>query len=167
MNAVDPQALAERVVALENKLRELTDRQEILELAAQYQRACDGGWSQPTHADPDFLANLFTEDGRYQVGDAPMVTGRESIRARFVQLQALPWIIHYLANPLIEITGDTATAELKGFFRRIDHRGDQLLHGSYHGEFKRTEEAWRFQLWTFRNALTPPDPSLSAAATHT
>lgn len=164
MDTTDTSALAERIAELETTLRALRDREEILELAARYQRACDGGWDHPTHADPDLLASLFTEDGEYLVGEPPAASGRAAVRARFVELQAIPWIIHYLANPIVAVDGDTATAEVKGFVRLIDDHGDRLLHGAYHGHFARTAEGWRFQSWVFKSAFTPTDRAGSVEA---
>jgi len=64
----------DRLRALEQTVRRLTDLEEIRGLAAEYQRLCDGGWDGPTHADPDALTRLFTDDAEYALPTCRSVT---------------------------------------------------------------------------------------------
>lgn len=150
-------ALDDRLRTLEETVRRLTDLEEIRSLAAEYQRLCDGGWDGPSHADPEALAGLFTADAEYTLPDLPVCHGTAEIRALFERLQqAIPWIIHYVANPELEVDGDRASGRIKGAacFRRDDAR--YLTFGTYFGDFVRTEAGWRFASWRFVRAQ-PPD----------
>lgn len=147
----------DRLRALEQTVRRLTDLEEIRGLAAEYQRLCDGGWDGPTHADPDALTRLFTDDAEYALPDLPVCHGSDEIRALFRRLQdTIPWIVHYVANPELEVTGDRAVGRIKGAacFRRDGER--HLTFGTYFGEFARTGYGWRFASWRFVRAQ-PPD----------
>jgi ketosteroid isomerase-like protein len=145
-----------RLEALEAEVRSLRDRHEIADLAARYQRLCDGGWDGPSHADPDALADLFTEDAVYSVSKPePPRRGRQEIREKFATLQRTkPWIVHYLANPLIEVDGDSATAEFKGIVQYLDGTM-QWRYGTYQGRFVRTGSGWRFSSWSFDRSDMP------------
>jgi len=48
---------------IEERLRALEDREEILRLKARYVNYNDGGWNGPTHANPQAVADMFVEDG--------------------------------------------------------------------------------------------------------
>jgi hypothetical protein len=149
-------SLEARVEQLEARLADLTAKDEIRELAARYQRGCDGGWDGGTHRDPDALTALFAPHALYSLPDLPEARGHEQIRELFTQLQALPWIIHYVANSILEVDGDTAHGDIKGsaaFFRDGVHR--TLTFGTYHGTFVRQEGRWLFAEWRFVRAQQP------------
>ncbi|HEV7444700.1 MAG TPA: nuclear transport factor 2 family protein, partial [Steroidobacteraceae bacterium] len=48
---------------IEERLRVLEDREEIIKLKARYVNYNDGGWNGPTHAHPDEVADMFVENG--------------------------------------------------------------------------------------------------------
>ncbi|PWU61073.1 hypothetical protein DLE60_07610 [Micromonospora globispora] len=67
--------------ALAEWVRDQQDRQAIRELAAAYQRGCDGGWGGPSHADPAWLAALFAPDATYKIPQREQPSrGRDEIR---------------------------------------------------------------------------------------
>jgi hypothetical protein len=148
---------AHRIAELESVVRQLQDRNEILELAARYHQLCDGGWDGPSHPDPDALADLFTADGVYGVSNPP-ARGRAEIREKFAELQRrLPWIVHYLANSAVEVAGDRATAHVKGLIQIVRHQQQPVWrHVTYDGELVRTAEGWRFASLKSRGADLPP-----------
>ena len=154
MSSPESPAISGRVAELERLVRELQDRNEILELAARYQQLCDGGWDHPTHGSPDALADLFVPEAEYLVGEPPPRQGREAIRDRFAELQFIPWVVHYLANPIVVVDGDRAMAQIKGLVQSF-HEQARWRHCTYHGEFARTAYGWRFVSWISRMADLP------------
>lgn len=146
----------ERLERLERQLADLVAKDEIRELAARYQRGCDGGWNGGTHGDPDALTAMFTPDALYSLPDIPEARGHRQIKALFEQLQSLPWIIHYVSNSVLDIDGDVATGDIKGlaaFFR--DGATRTLTFGTYHGRFVRQDGRWLFAEWRFVRAQQP------------
>jgi hypothetical protein len=146
-----------RLAALELQLATVVAKSDICELAATYQRGCDGGWAGGSHSDPAFLTSLFTGDAVYDLPKYPTARGAQQIHELFVRLQELPWIVHYVANPIISVDGDQATGHFKcaaAFYTGDSHR--IVSFGSYHGQFKRVDGAWKFASWRFERAEQPP-----------
>lgn len=140
-------SLAERVQMIE-------DRNELADLQARYVNLNDGGWGAPTHRHPEQVANLFTEDG---VWDGPLravkATGRAEIAALFREFQAIPFIVHHVMNPLIEISGDTARAGWHAIVTTTASGGQAFwTFGKYLNEYHRTAEGWRYSKMTFEAA---------------
>jgi predicted dehydrogenase len=66
---------------IEERLRALEDREEIIKLKARYANYNDGGWKGPTHAHPNEVADMFVEDGIWDgTPVAGYAKGREQIR---------------------------------------------------------------------------------------
>lgn len=139
----------ERLAALEARLLELEDVRAIEALAARYHSLCDGGWDGPSHPDLDALVALWTPDGVYDINAArPPCRGHDEIREQFLRLRtSMPWILHTLMNPEIEVRGDTASGRFKAvaYYRRSDE--SHVVVGSYLGDFARTPDGWRFASW--------------------
>lgn len=97
----------QRIEAIERRLRELEDIQEIEKLKYRYAGYCDDGYN------PDGIASLFVEDGRWIVdGVGGNNQNREEIRAHFAALSgAIPWAQHYMIAPNITVAEDGQTAE--------------------------------------------------------
>lgn len=96
--------------SLEERVRILEDQQEIIKLKAKYVNYNDGGWKGPTHTNPQAVADMFTEDGVWDGRPGTgYAKGRAEIKQLFETFGAVPFIVHYVTNPLIEVDGDTAT----------------------------------------------------------
>src|SRR5262247_26892 len=90
--------------ALERRIRRLEDLEEIKQLKARYAAHCDANY------DADALAELFTADAVWDGGILGRSEGREAIRQFFRgSSQRISFAIHNMLNPIIEVTGDTAT----------------------------------------------------------
>lgn len=96
----------DRIAALEHRVQQLEDVEAIRQLKHQYALYCDNGY------DPDGIASLFTEDGRWIVdGVGGHNEGREEIRAHFAALSgAITWAQHYMINPIITVSDDGLSA---------------------------------------------------------
>lgn len=133
-NAMNLEDLARRVQTLE-------DIEEIKRLKARYADYCDNGY------DPDGLASLFTEDAIWDGGVWGRYEGRAAIREFFRGASAvLPFALHYMANPIIEVNGDTATGTWYLFQTCTFAEGNQAVWGAtrYHEEYVRQDGEWKF-----------------------
>ena len=148
----------ERIQILEDTVTLLVDREAIRDVVYDYQRLCDGGWAGPSHADPNALADLFTEDGEYQIDPTrPPNRGRDAITAAFVRLQtSMPWIIHYATNPLITVDGNSAQTRVQGYALYRRDGADFIATGTYNGTLIKTAGTWRFTSWIFTLAHARP-----------
>ena len=140
--------------SLEERIRILEDQQEIVKLKARYVNWNDGGGKGPTHTNPQAVADMFVEDGvwdgRPSTGYAQ---GRAEIKKLFETFGAVPFIVHYVTNPIIEVNGDTATGNWHALVT-MTVPGDQALWslGLYLEEYVRTPEGWKFKSLRFESA---------------
>ena len=113
--------------SLEERIQIIEDQQEIAKLKARYVNLNDGGWKGPTHTNPQAVADMFVEDGvwdgRPSTGYAQ---GRAEIKQLFEAFGAVPFIVHYVTNPIIEVDGDTATGHWHAMVT-MTVPGDQAL----------------------------------------
>ena len=156
-------ALEQRLKSIEKRLQVLDDQQAIIKLKAQYVNYNDGGWEEqgPTHSYPDAVAEMFTDDavwdGRPKTGYAE---GKEAIRQLFNDFKIMPYIIHYVSNPLIEVDGDTATGHWHALVTATmpnlgqDGANGQArwVFGMYKEEYLRTADGWKIKKLRFEHA---------------
>lgn len=134
---------------LNERLQVWLDKLEIRDVIERYMR-----WNDDRAADR--IAELFHEDIRFQVMGR-VVAGREAVRAVFVgagaelpmwtmpgQLLKQPGSVHISSNPVIDVDGDTATAETDFLVmsRGEDGRAKATLVGRYRDEFRRVDGRW-------------------------
>ena len=125
----------------ETRLRILEDIEAIRRLKAHYCAACDADY------DADAIAALFTEDAVWDGGGLGFCEGREAIRRFFSAAPSrTAFAIHYVANPLIEVTGDTATGQWLLWQPMTRRAGDEAfwLGARYDDEYVRRDGAWLF-----------------------
>jgi ketosteroid isomerase-like protein len=116
----------------------MSDESEILRTVAEYCHAIDerGGAG---------LADLFTEDAEFtMMGDT--LRGRDAIAARFSTTPGggPSGIVHLAANPILDVTGDTATGIIDHLLLR---RGDDgtfsvLIVGRWVDRYARAGNRW-------------------------
>ena len=88
---------------LERRIKVLEDIEEIKVLKRRYCAACDDNF------DPDGIASLFTEDAVWDGGTRAKMEGRDEIRSFFQNgPERVPFAVHMVLNPIIEVNGDTA-----------------------------------------------------------
>jgi hypothetical protein len=144
--------------SLEERLQALEDREEIARLKARYCRFNDGGWAGPSHAHIEEVGELFTEDAVWDGGPvAGRAVGRENIRALFTAFQVVPFVIHNVMNPIIDIEGDAATGDWHAIIPATDAQGQALwTFGIYKEHYVRTPEGWRISSMLFEPAVNAP-----------
>lgn len=140
--------------SLEERIQRIEDREAIADLQARYINYNDGGWAGPTHRRPAAVAALFVKDGVWQ---GPMgsvrVQGPDAIEELFRQFQVIPFIVHNVMNPLIEIDGDTATGEWHAIIATKTAEGQAFwTFGRYLNTYERTSEGWKYTLMSFEAA---------------
>lgn len=85
------------------KIQWLFDIEQIKQLKHRYCALCDEAY------DPAGLAALFVEDAVWDGGPFGCHAGRAAIKTFFAGASKLiSFANHYVSNPVIEITGDTA-----------------------------------------------------------
>jgi ketosteroid isomerase-like protein len=144
--------------SLEARLQALEDREEIARLKARYCQLNDGGWNGPTHAQVDEVVDLFVDDAVWDGGPvAGKAVGKENIRALFTAFQVVPFVIHNVMNPIIDIDGDTATGNWHAIIPGTDAQKQALwTFGLYKETYVRTPQGWRFSSVTFEPAANAP-----------
>ncbi len=148
------------------------DKLAIREVIEQYMRWNDDG---------DFAAivGLFTDDATFQFFGRVLV-GRDAISEYFAgvfpappahwteggSLFAQPRSIHISANPIIEVTGDVATAEtdFQVVQRDADGRARVTLVGRYRDRFRRDDGTgnWLIECRTGVSVARPGDEGTDA-----
>ena len=120
------------------------DRDEILQLLYRYSHEMD------SH-DVVAWVGLFTDDGVFDAGNGRVATGPERL-AKFAASAAGTTMRHIVGNPVIDVTGDTAQAEV---YLTLLREGSIALTGTYHDELVRTPKGWRFAKRTFTPDTSP------------
>jgi len=143
---------------LEQRIQVLEDREEIVKLKARYVNLNDGGWKGPTHTQPQAVADLFVADGVWDGRPGTgYAVGSVAIRQLFEAFQAVPFIVHYVTNPLIEIDGDAATGHWHALVTMtMPDRQALWTLGLYIEEYVRTAQGWKFKTLRFETASTTP-----------
>ena len=127
---------------IERRLRAVEDVEEIKRLKARYCAYCDDNY------DADGIASLFVEDAIWDGGIRGKAEGREAIRDFFINApNRLPFAVHMVMNPIIEVHGDTATGTWYLFQPCTYADGDRAVWGSarYDEEYVRINGAWMFK----------------------
>jgi len=115
----------------------LSDYVEIRQLNASYNRIADAG-------DGEHYAQLFTEDGEFEIVGNRVYRGRADIAAACSTTRVT---VHVTTEPEIEIDGNTARQRLRmiSIFRAQDKsRNEFVASGWYTDELRRTQEGWRY-----------------------
>jgi hypothetical protein len=136
-------------------LAELTDRLEIRELTARYNRASDTG-------DGEGFAATFTADGALVMAGKTLCTGS----AELVAFAGKPrGTVHATTDPVLSLNGDEATQECTLLLFRKARDGSSVRlenTGRYEDELVRTQDGWRFRR---RSVLFDANPPGTSAAT--
>ena len=124
---------------LEKRVQVLEDIEDIKRLKRRYCLYCDDNY------DADALAELFVENAVWDGGIRGKNEGREAIRTFFQKApQRLPFAIHMVTNPIIEVDGDIAAGQWLLFQpctdRGID--GAVWLAATYYDQYRRVDGRW-------------------------
>jgi hypothetical protein len=140
---------------LEQRIQALEDQQAIVRLKAQYVNYNDGGWKGGTHQHARAVSQMFVEDGVWDGRPhAGYAAGREAIRLLFESFAAVPFIVHYVTNPLIEVDGDVATGHWHALVTSTmpPDRTALWTLGTYEDTYVRVAGAWKIKSLLFTSA---------------
>jgi hypothetical protein len=131
---------------MDERLRLVEDRLEILQLEGAYGHTWDAG-------DGAGWAALYTEDGVFTIdpvgGRPPLrVEGRAALEAFCVEFNRTTTGLHFLHTPDLRLDGDTARSWIHVQFRAFqsfDEGAGELREtiGLYEVQYLRTPEGWR------------------------
>jgi uncharacterized protein (TIGR02246 family) len=132
------------------RLSRLEDVRAIEQLKYKYAGYCDNSY------DPEGIASLFTEDGRWVVdGEGGTMVGHAEIKAHFGALsEKISWAQHYMIAPRVELSEDGLSAT--GYFyllclctiERTDDPAEKdavILTLNYVDQFVKRDGKWYFQ----------------------
>lgn len=133
----------QRLAALEARLQAAEDQLEIIRLLNTYGPASDSGSSRK-------VAELWVEDGGYEIGGMGRLTGRDAIAAMFASEDHLALVntgvSHVTATPRITVHGDTAEAVAYSYLIRKRDEDWQIWRASInHWSLVRTDEGWKIK----------------------
>jgi SnoaL-like domain len=137
--------------SLEERVQLIEDREAIASMQARYVNYNDGGWTGPTHQHSSAVAGMFTEDGVWEgPANSVQAQGPAAIEALFSQFQIIPFIVHFVMNPLIEIDGDRARGEWHAIVTSTTpDRQALLMLGKYVNSYRRTTDGWKYTRMSF------------------
>ncbi|HEX4668442.1 MAG TPA: nuclear transport factor 2 family protein [Solirubrobacterales bacterium] len=132
--------LAERLDAIESRLA-------IEDLISRYAHGFD-------RRSLELMMGVWHEDALFDLGgDFGSFRGRDEIAEAVAGFwRETPWMHHFMANPLIEIDGDSATGAVAlDCMQRHAEDGPTMVAGFYFDRFERRDGRWgiverRFQL---------------------
>jgi hypothetical protein len=142
--------LERRLEALETRLRAVEDVDEIQRLKARYAQLVDARYTRAgpkPRAEIETIATdiaaLFSEDAVWDGGAGLGVcTGREAIRARFLQ-PTLHFSWHFFLKPRIEVSGDEARGTWDILSPCTTREGRAMwMAGVEEDEYVRSGEGW-------------------------
>ena len=136
--------LAREVAALRTEVTDLRAREEIRELTCRYMQAMhDARWED--------AAACFAEDAQYDHGILGELRGKEDIRHFYTEFmphyeEAGGWSFDILADPVIEVSGDTA--EGRWFLLTLlidpDSQKPAWSIATLDYEYRRENGVWKF-----------------------
>ncbi len=132
---------------IEKRLQRMEDIEAIKQLIARYAKAVDN------NGDPKLLAPCFTEDAVWNCEGVGGWQGRDAVvqGLRETCTVTLPWALHYMTQPIIDISeeGQTATGEyyLWELAKATQEDGgateDTWIGGWYESQFRKEGDTWR------------------------
>ena len=140
-------------LSMDERIRRLEDIEALKQLKSRYAGYCDDDYNA------DRLAPLFTHDAIWDGGPLGRCEGRDAICAFFAAApKALPFAIHHVMNPDIEVNGDQATGRWHLWQPCIHAAGNTALWiaGRYDDAYRRDDGIWRFAHVTFRLTMMSP-----------
>ena len=126
--------------SIEQRLQRLEDIEAIRQLKHRYCALCDDNYNPPG------LAGLFAEDAVWDGGPLGKVQGQAAIQEMFKNAPGMmKFAVHYVMNDIIEVSGDTATAEWLLWQPTVIRQNDQAmwLAAGYKDQYVRTADGWR------------------------
>ena len=119
-------------------VRELADREAIRDLARRYAHHV---WRKEV---PE-TAELFTEDGEMDTGEAPVLRGRAAILEAYQGALGDSQFHPFVHNHIVELGGDEATGTCYLDLRATMEGRSMIGSGYYDDRYARGDGGWKFR----------------------
>jgi ketosteroid isomerase-like protein len=138
--------------SLEDRVRRLEDRQEILQSLIDYGELLDT-------RDLDAWAELWAEDGEFEMSTGRLAKGRQSIKDMLAAVIAgsTESVLHMEINPRITLDGDRASSTMLYAVAKTQDDGltRVIFLGHHHSRHVRTADGWKISYR--RNVVNLPE----------
>lgn len=148
---MDTDSIEARFAALESRVQEFEDKEEIRNLRYHYHQCINDDRF-------DLIAGLFTEDALVDISYVFRAEGRAEIAAAF---EAMPggvkFLKQFIHNHIVDLAGDTATGQsyFEAKYAALDETS-LLVAGKYNEDYVRTGEGWRISRMVIDLYFTTP-----------
>lgn len=147
-------------MSIEQRLQRMEDIEEIKQVIARYAKAAD------SNGEPALMAAVLTEDAVWNCEQVGRWDGRDAIVAglREVCTTRLPWALHYMTQPIIEVAADGQSANGEYYLwelaKAIPEGGgeseDTWIGGWYESKFRKEGGKWYFnRIELFLKLMSP------------
>jgi len=132
-----------RIHALEAKVQELQDRNEIQELRFRYHIAVN-------EKRPEMIPDLFSENGEIDFAHLGKAQGKAGVTAFYHQALSdlVPFVKQFIHNHVITLNGDTGTGLSYLEAKPIFNGESFLVAARFDDEYVRENNHWKFHKMT-------------------
>ncbi len=142
--------MAARLAALEAKVGELDDIEQIRRLRNDYHQAINEGRY-------DEIPAMWTEDGSLDFNYIGKAQGRETIHKFFAATpKVLPFIKQFIHNHVVDLDGDRAKGYSYMEARTVNKGEAYMVAGRYDDDYVRQGGVWKFSHMNFLAYFTVP-----------
>jgi len=138
--------------SLEDRVRRLEDRQEILQSLIDYGELLDT-------RDLDAWAELWAQDGEFEMSTGRLAKGRQAIKDMLAAVIASSTesVLHMEINPRITLDGDQASSTMLYAVAKTQDDGltRVIFLGHHHSRHVRTADGWKISYR--RNVVNLPE----------
>jgi ketosteroid isomerase-like protein len=128
--------------SLEQRIQCLEDIEAIKKLQATYGHFVDQGWNGKVFQD---VSNVFTEDATFECAAFNLnAIGNNAISETLKQGSVFAIAQHSFTNPIIDVTGDTATGKWL-LWVGVNGGEANIVFESEDVKYTRTSEGWKIQ----------------------
>jgi hypothetical protein len=135
--------LETRLAALEGRVRELQDRNEIQELRFSYHLAVN-------EKKPEMIPGLFAENGEIDFAHLGKAVGKASVAAFYNQAlsELVPFVKQFIHNHIITLNGDSGSGVSYLEAKPIFNGESFLVAARFDDEYVRENGRWKFRKMT-------------------
>jgi hypothetical protein len=135
--------LEARIKALEGRVQELQDHNEIQELRFRYHLAVN-------EKKPEMIPELFPENGEIDFAHLGKAVGKSQVAAFYKQALSdlVPFVKQFIHNHLITVNGDSGTGLSYLEAKPIFNNESFLVAARFDDEYVRDNGRWKFRKMT-------------------
>ncbi len=124
--------------SIETLVRELADKEAIRDLARRYAHCV---WRK----DVAGTVALFTDDGEMDMGDRPVIRGKQALESAYANMIGGPDFHPFVHNHLIELHGNSAAGICYLDLRATMDGKSMIGSGHYEDHYLRVATGWKFR----------------------